>query len=71
MSEGELSSCSLRVAKETLVFRRTQVKTLIATIHVAFVGCHGNLVYRVVSWIPVLGNLWKVPVEGSHIVFVF
>jgi hypothetical protein len=37
------------------------VKTLLATIHVAFVGCHGNLVYRVVSWIPVLGNLWEVP----------
>jgi hypothetical protein len=30
------------------------------------VGCHGNLVYWVVSWIPVLGNLWEVPVEGSH-----
>jgi hypothetical protein len=42
------------------------VKTLLATIHVIFVGCHGNLVYRVVSWIPVLGNLWEVPVEGSH-----
>jgi hypothetical protein len=42
------------------------VKTLLATIHVAFVGCRGNLVYRVVSWIPVLGNLWEVPVEGSH-----
>jgi hypothetical protein len=55
------SCSSLRVAKETLVFRRTQVKTLLATIHVAFVGCHGNLVYRVVSWIPVLANLWEVP----------
>jgi hypothetical protein len=43
------------------------VKTLLATIHIAVVGCHGNLVYRVVSWIPVLGNLWEVPVEGSHI----
>jgi hypothetical protein len=43
------------------------VKTLLATIHVAFVGCHGNLVYRVVSWISVLGNLWELPVEGSHI----
>jgi hypothetical protein len=44
------------------------VKTLLSTIHVAFVGCHGNLIYRVVSWIPVLGNLWEVPVEGSHTV---
>jgi hypothetical protein len=42
------------------------VKTLLATIHVAFVGWYGNLVYRIVSWIPVLGNLWEVPVEGSH-----
>jgi hypothetical protein len=66
MSEGELVNCSLQVAKETLIFRRTQVKTLLATIHVAFVGCHGNLVYLVVSWIPVLGNLWEVPVESSH-----
>jgi hypothetical protein len=41
-------------------------KTLLATMHVAFVGCHGNLVYRVVSWIPVLVTLWEVPVEGSH-----
>jgi hypothetical protein len=27
----------------------------------------GSLVYWVVSWIPVLGNLWEVPMEGSHI----
>jgi hypothetical protein len=35
---------------------------------VALDGCHRNLVYGVVSWIPVLGNLWEVPVEGSHMV---
>jgi hypothetical protein len=33
--------------------RPTQVKTLLATTHVAFVGCHGNPVYRVVTWIPI------------------
>jgi hypothetical protein len=29
------------------------VKTLLATIHIAFVGCHGNPVYLVVTWIPI------------------
>jgi hypothetical protein len=33
--------------------RWTQVKALLATIHVAIVGCHGNPVYRAVAWIPV------------------
>jgi hypothetical protein len=33
--------------------RRTQVKTLLAKIHVAIVGCHGNPVYRSVAWIPI------------------
>jgi hypothetical protein len=33
--------------------KRTQVKTLLARIQVAFVGCHGNPVYRAVTWIPI------------------
>jgi hypothetical protein len=42
----------IRVVSLTTL-RRTQVKTLLATIHVAIVGCHGNPVYRAVTWIPI------------------
>jgi hypothetical protein len=41
----------LNCAFSVTAFRRTQLKTLLATIHVAFVGCHGNPVYRAVAWI--------------------
>jgi hypothetical protein len=57
--------------------RRTQVKTLLATIHFAFVGCHGNPVYRAVTWIPICISLiwspvfptcgripWEAPTQG-------
>jgi hypothetical protein len=43
-------------------FRWTQVKTLLATIHVAFVGCHGNPVYRAVTWIPICVSVTWSPV---------
>jgi hypothetical protein len=42
--------------------RRTQVKTLLATIHAAFVGCHGNPVYRAVTWIPIWVSVTWSPV---------
>jgi hypothetical protein len=38
------------------------MKTLLATIHVAFVGCHGNPVYRAVTWIPICVNVTWSPV---------
>jgi hypothetical protein len=36
-----------------IALRQTQMKTMLATIHVAIVGCHGNPVYRAVAWIPI------------------
>jgi hypothetical protein len=47
--------------------RRTQVKTLFATIHVAFVVRHGNPVYRAVTWIPICVSVtWSpvLPISG-------
>jgi hypothetical protein len=38
------------------------VKTLLATIHVAFVGCHGNPVYPAVTWIPISVSVTWSPV---------
>jgi hypothetical protein len=36
------------------------VKTLLATIDVAFVGCYGNPVYRAVTWIPIcVSDTWS------------
>jgi hypothetical protein len=42
--------------------RQTQVKTLLATIHVAFIGCHGNPVYRAFIWIPICISVTWSPV---------
>jgi hypothetical protein len=38
------------------------MKTLLATIHVAIVVCHGNPVYRAVAWIPILVSVAWSPV---------
>jgi hypothetical protein len=45
--------------------RRTQVKTMLATIHVAIVGCHGNPVYRSVAWISTCTNVTRSPKPSS------
>jgi hypothetical protein len=45
--------------------RRTEVKTLLATIHVAIVGCHGNPVYRAVTWIPICVSVTWTPKFSS------
>jgi hypothetical protein len=57
------------------------MKTLLATILVAFVGCHGNPVYRAVTWIPICVSVtwspvfptcerfpWEAPTGGWHLV---
>jgi hypothetical protein len=38
------------------------VKTLLATIHVAFLDCLGNPVYRAVTWIPICVSVTWSPV---------
>jgi hypothetical protein len=45
-----------------IALKRTQVKTLLATIRVAFVGCHGNPFYRAVTWIPICVRVTWSPV---------
>jgi hypothetical protein len=45
-------------------FRRTQVKTLLATIHAAIVGCHAKPVYLAVTWSPVFPTCGRFPWEA-------
>jgi hypothetical protein len=51
--------CDLQTCRAN---RRIQVKTLLATIHVAFVGCHGNPVYWAVIWIRICVSVTWSPV---------
>jgi dolichyl-phosphate-mannose--protein O-mannosyl transferase len=46
--------------------RRTQAKTLLATVHVAIVGCHGNPVYRAVAWIRICVSIAWLPHQNSE-----
>jgi hypothetical protein len=50
----------LNCAISLTALRQYQVKNLLATIHVAIVGCHGNPVYLSVAWIPIcLSVTWS------------
>jgi hypothetical protein len=53
-------------ASTLTILRRTEAKTLLATTNVAFVGCHGNPVYRAVTWIALLGHQYSQHVGCFH-----
>jgi hypothetical protein len=49
-------------ALATAQTRDDALQTLLTTIHIAFVGCHGNPVYPAVTWIPIYVSVTWSPV---------